>query len=458
MADDISIAHEFYKIRNRWKTIDHRTWNMMIWVVDYQDIDILDKFMEIEASPIGIFDSIFFRLQTLFSSKENFEKEVWEEFLGWFTVPEQSEYDLIGAMKEDGYLDDDYAVNSSLPPTFDSLIIELQRLKNILPFKEENFILYFPPGLHEPGFQQWFSEQLQKELPPDIRLATIDPIGKRVFDKLVHHKTAVVQELSVDLNMAAAMKNAMNQDSDESRPHTPTARFQKQVRTVMEATVDDELSVQDESEILIELGYQLNMLTSKATAHLVSAIAFFSQKEDEEALDHVNMAIEMTEAETEAETEAYPIWRSSTLLKAALVLAKKKKDIALSCYQDIADKGVTQGDIFYVMEAYRMKAFIYFQSKKLDSAWEAAIYSLQAGTNLPLEIRRGSTFLYSAAIAYQIANDNNSKEEIILSLEQRFKEQIGDDWDTLLKGTETIDIKYMNKRNWLNFNKLLEWA
>ena len=63
MADDISIAHEFYKIRNSWKTIEHRKWNMMIWVVDYQDIDILDKFMEIEASPIGIFDSIFFRIQ-----------------------------------------------------------------------------------------------------------------------------------------------------------------------------------------------------------------------------------------------------------------------------------------------------------------------------------------------------------------------------------------------------------
>ncbi len=454
---DASVAHEFYKIRNKWKTIDKRQWQMAIWVCEYQDIDILDKFMEIEASPIGIFDDIFFRIQTTYTNDTQFEKEAWEAFLSWFNIPkEREEYDLIAAMKKDGYLSDDYAVNKDLPPTFDSMVTELLRLKALLKYDTENFILYFPPGLHEKEFQKWISKKLE-HLPKGIRFASIDPREGRMLSKLSKHKTATVVELSVALDMAAAMKNEMNKDSEENKPHKPSAKFQKQVRKVMDATIDDEISVKEETDTLIHLGYQLEMLTTKATAHLVSSIAFFSQKEDEEALEQVEKTIALTDGEDDDEGQHYALWRSAVLLKAALVLAKKKKDIALSCYQEIGTRAVTRGDVFYAMEAYRMKAFIYFQSKKLKDAWEAVIYALQAGSNLPLEVRRTSTFLYSAAMAMQIAKYND-KKDVQQGLEERFKTLIGDDWDTLLKGTETIDMKYMNRKKWLTANKFLEWV
>ncbi len=453
---DVTIAQEFYKIRNAWKTIDGKKWNMAIWVCDYHDIDILDKFMEIETSPIGMFNDIFFRIQTLYISEKTFEQELWKEFTSWFIPPKEEKYDMLGALKKDGYLDENYTVDLSLPPTFGSILKELTRLKQQLPLKEESFVLYFPPGVHSDGLEKWFSEKMEQGLPKDIRIATIDPIGGRKFSNLVKHKKAVVTELSVSLNMAAAMKNAMDSDSNESRPHSPSAKFQKQVRRIMEATVDKKMSVAEESEELLKLGYQLNILNTKATSHLVSAVAFFSVQEDKPALEHVEKTLLMTEDDSTSD-EAYPMWRSAMLLKAALVMVNKETNTALKCYRAIAAKAVNKGDIFHVMEAYRMQAFYHFKAGKQKEAWEASVYSLQAGTNLPIEVRRESTYLFTAALALQIAQDSRMDTKTIQKLTLKFENTIGEDWDTLLKGTEAIDSKYLNRSNWLSKNKILQW-
>ncbi|MCH5599236.1 hypothetical protein [Niabella ginsengisoli] len=61
MSSTTSVAQEFYKIREEWARVDKlKTWNLAVWIATYQDIDIIDKFIETERLPIGIFDDIFF--------------------------------------------------------------------------------------------------------------------------------------------------------------------------------------------------------------------------------------------------------------------------------------------------------------------------------------------------------------------------------------------------------------
>ena len=117
---------------------------------------------------------------------------------------------------------------------------------------------------------------------------------------------------------------------------------------------------------------------------------------------YADKAIKITEPEIDNGEEAYPIWRSAIMIKASLFLIEKKKDEAISCYQELAKVATSKVDVFYVMEAYRMIAFVEYKRKKLDKTWQASIFSLQAGTNLPLEIRRASTYLHAAAVAYQV--------------------------------------------------------
>jgi len=191
-----------------------------------------------------------------------------------------------------------------------------------------------------------------------------------------------------------------------------------------------------EGERLVALGKQLKKLILIATAHMVNATAFYGIKMKTEAMESVEKALEITVDKLDTLDEAYPIWRSAMMIKAALLVAEKRKQKeALNCYQEIADQAAQRGDAFYAMEAYRVRAHMFYHSRKPDVAWENIIFSLQAGTNLDIDFRRSSSFLFSAALALQIAEDKGEYEQAD-TLKERFIQYIGEDWEKLLEGTD----------------------
>lgn len=65
MGASSSVIQEYYKAVDYWADIAGKTdWRLAIWIVKETDMDLVDKFMEIERSPIGQFDDIFFRFDT----------------------------------------------------------------------------------------------------------------------------------------------------------------------------------------------------------------------------------------------------------------------------------------------------------------------------------------------------------------------------------------------------------
>ena len=63
MATGVSIASEYGKLQDLWRNIERdEEWRLVIWNAQVEDMDIIDKFMEIERSPAGEFTDIFFVL------------------------------------------------------------------------------------------------------------------------------------------------------------------------------------------------------------------------------------------------------------------------------------------------------------------------------------------------------------------------------------------------------------
>lgn len=476
-----SIAQEFYKIRDKWATIDKKKWNMAVWVCDYADLDIINKFMDIEASPIGVFDDFFFQFQTIFQNEEEFESKLWQEFLSWFgnseeetnetLAVENNKYDMVNALKKDGYLPKDYAVNRSLPPTFQSITKELIRIKTLITkqipdLEKTNLVLYFLPSIHNAGFEDWLINKLHVGLPEGIRLAALDLKGKPVLSNLRRQKKIGIVQLPIELDMANAIRNEMDKDSTGGKANDPAARFQKQVRLVMDATVDKALSIEEETDKLVIIAKQADNLGSnankqatkdnslEATAYMVNGTAFHSIEMKEEAMLSVEKAIELTGEKLEKlealavenkdkadelttqKLGSYNIWRSAMMIKAALLVNEKRKhEEALSCYLEIAEQAAKQGDAYYAMEAYRVRAQINFHKRKRAEAWEDVIFSLQAGTNLQPDYRLSSSFLYSAALALNIAEDDKEPVEIN-ALKEKYAIYIGENWQTLLAGID----------------------
>ncbi|WP_338794226.1 hypothetical protein V9L05_24060 (plasmid) [Bernardetia sp. Wsw4-3y2] len=446
---EASAAQEFNKVRNEWRTIDKKQWEMAIWISEYQDLDILDKFMDTEASPIGIFDDIFFRFNTFFENPEQYEQGLWNEFLAWFETPNEKKYDIIGALKEDGFLPQDYKVDSDLPPIFISVLKELKRLKNTLKLEDINFILYFPPAkMHQKNWAKWFESKLGSgKIPKDIRFAAIDLRQERVLkDVQSTYGKQRVRELYVDLDMLAAMNNEMDKDSEAGKPNSPVGKFQKQVRKVMEATANNKIDLDKETTRLKTLGYRLNLLNTKSSAHLICAIAFSSKQKTEKSFQEVNAAIKLTERGMMENVEgAYPVWRAAMLLKAALYMTDKDNEQAIFCYRKLTEKSKEQKDVFYTMEGFRQSAFLFAQMKRWKEAWTDCMLSLEAGSLLEQEMRRSSTYLFSAELALEIAKQSKRPLSDIQILHDAFTTLIGEDWQNLLEGKEALTQDYLQQ-------------
>ena len=86
MAASVSIASEYGKVQDLWRSIERdENWRLAIWETQVEDVDIVDKFMEVERSPAGEFSDVFFRFDASYQGNiGEFTKALWEEYVGWF--------------------------------------------------------------------------------------------------------------------------------------------------------------------------------------------------------------------------------------------------------------------------------------------------------------------------------------------------------------------------------------
>ena len=175
---ETSIAQEYYKLQEEWSKIDViPSWKLAVWVAQYPDVDIIDKFMEIECSPIGIFNDIFFKFESVYQGNVNeFEERLFREFCSWFQDTEKKEMNLNLALYESGLTTAPFVPNKDLVPNAENLWNELLRLRSTIKNIDDttHFSLYFPiVSYTKEHISQWFEVILDK-VPKHIRLVTID--------------------------------------------------------------------------------------------------------------------------------------------------------------------------------------------------------------------------------------------------------------------------------------------
>lgn len=62
MGASASVIQEYYKAVDYWADIvGNRDWKLSVWIVGQNDVDLVDRFLEIERSPVGQFDDIKYK-------------------------------------------------------------------------------------------------------------------------------------------------------------------------------------------------------------------------------------------------------------------------------------------------------------------------------------------------------------------------------------------------------------
>jgi hypothetical protein len=238
MGTSISIARQYYRLQKYWESIDaDKTWRLVIWAVRYADVDIVDKFMEIERSALGKFDDIVFRFDSSFrGDAAQFEKDLYEEWAGWFSEKPDPSLDILQALKNDGELRFDYRPDMTLEPTAVNLWKEMLRFKSSVKILDDTgFCFYIPPSRPEgEKLTEWFSWALE-DVPEGIRLVTVDFAEKR---KVKLNLSAKVRVIKPALDMPAAISNDMEKGILASDAVSAENQYALQVKRVMEPEFD----------------------------------------------------------------------------------------------------------------------------------------------------------------------------------------------------------------------------
>ena len=440
-----SIAQEYYKVQEYWAEIESdRQWRLAIWVAGYEEVEMVDKFMEIERSVLGKFSDIFFRFESVYKGKtETFEKELYEEWISWFDEKPDPSVDILLALKKEGMLLSDYRPDRKLKPTAENLWKEMLRFKSSIEgFEETGLCVYIPPtmtGSHP--MTDWFSEVLDNGIPRGIRLATIDYAEKRKVKLKASEKVCLIHPR---LNMQEAINNEMNREIMNGDASSLENQYLLQVKKVMEtATKKNESLLDKEIQTLLSLSGGIENRSIAITALLITSQAYYMIGSENKCMEYADKALaESGKAMRAGEPDGYPVWRSVLMLKAASLAGVKKRREAIVLYEQLAEEATSRQDVFYIMEAYRMAGYFYYELGEMNTSLETLLLSLYGGSFLDLETRRQSSFLLSAALALYIANDIRRSDDVDV-LENYLQEWLGKDWRQLV---ETEDMKKIKTR------------
>ncbi|NLR81636.1 hypothetical protein [Chitinophaga eiseniae] len=457
MSTTASIGQEFYKVRETWAAAERgQQWQLAIWLVQYADVDIIDKFLETERTAIGVFREIFFRFDTPFQEDHTaYEKALWEEYLEWFKPAPKEEYDIYQVLKKDRLLKADYAPDLRLPATLQSICQELLRLKScIIGLEDVGCCIYFPPlRPDQPDAGDWFTQVLQKGVPAGIRLVTIDivtnpkvMIGRKI-------PTALVRILQPSLDMPAAVKNEMDKGGGNSDSVSVDARFRKQIRKVMDCTTQADTSVMDsEVGILLGLCRKMNGPAHAVAGQMIAAQAYFMIREHRKSSAYADKAIAQSKQLMEANDPAgYSTWKSCVMIKAAILVGRKKRKQAIALYEELAYEAANRADAFLIMEGHRLCGHLYYELGQLNIAFENLLLALTGGSYLALDVRRQSTFLHAAVMAVHLCEKTRGPEDLKI-LRDRLQELLGDDWAALLQSDGMDHATVRRKANLFEFN------
>ena len=190
MHQTISIAQEYYKLDELWKQVASSHHQFYVWTVSYANLELLSAYLGLEETVYGLSDEIFFSFRTPFDvDTKSYENSLWEEFLSWFQDVEDKQYDMLSALQKDGLLKEDFQPNRQLPPTLQSVVVELERLRTSIQIENLTFVLSFGvQGGSKESTRWWFDMLLSLKHAPHIKYMGIEVDEQYIFPE-VERKT-----------------------------------------------------------------------------------------------------------------------------------------------------------------------------------------------------------------------------------------------------------------------------
>lgn len=251
--------------------------------------------------------------------------------------------------------------------------------------------------------------------------------------------------------MEAALRHEMGQLDSSNDLIAPENRFKQQVTVVMDCTLKRDKKLMDrETMKLLNIAGELEDTSIRISSLFITSTAYYSIREYDASMKYIDKTLSAAEkAMEENDASGYNYWRMAQYMKAAILTTEKQREEAIAIYDRVAQEAIVQKDPYYVMESYRMSGFLRYEEGKFEKAFDCFLLSLSGGSYLSEEVRKNSTFTYSANLALHLGRQVRAPIDVEI-LEAQLQEWLGDGWRELVDGPNMEQAKARRRGSLFN--------
>ncbi len=462
------ISRRYESLLTEWMGFrKNKETRLTIWQVSDDEIPMVERFINQEASEHGRSPDLFIALERPFHQPESYAKHIVDEMKEQLEAYQEAvpQNDQVPAWqvihkKEKGF--------EQSPQMF---IRNLEDFSRSIKDFEELTVAYLSPSeiLDPEHWEKWLIQALGSGIAENIRLLVLEVIDpalekgqSKTFRQLVQNYSEKVKLFRADLNMHGAMREAAAQGD----PNHPGVRFQTLYLDLGQAAGRKQINrVERLSQEALVIAQREDWPHLQVAVHSLVASAWLSKNNPRKAIESYESACQIAENTYKGPPKPWgtlggKLWIQSLFASASAKLLLPNYQTALADYEKICPLAEAQEDYFSHLEARRMAGYCHRLLGHRTQSWDNNLQALavaeqyselirqgatqeeaRAKPELRLALQRGLATLafVGQALLKLIPSQGNHQDEV--QIRQRLEILLGQDWESSLHQYQNLNPK-----------------
>ncbi|MVT09577.1 hypothetical protein [Chitinophaga tropicalis] len=424
------ISHRIDLMRARWHQYVQPDVQIIRWLVEPDEVQMVEGFFRLESSPHGQLPELFLKLATPFYEEQAYENAMLEEWLHRWETPEgQQELQATGITVQYNAAQYRQALNAG----HDAGKILWKALEdfatNISGFDGKLVLFIWPEECAFPKkWASWLQQFLEPGIPPHLRVMLFDVKKQEYLQRCAALKHATT--IPANLNM----REAIRQIATSGNPHNPTVQFNQCMFNLGDALSRRKLrEVHEWGQKAVAAGNKSGQISLEATGVIGYGSALFQLKEYPDAIRQLERAVQLTSqpAQTGDMSAGGVLVQAHAFRGAVYYRTRSWKDAEIA-YRQMGEAATQLQMPVMAMEGWRQAAHACEKHGNRKQAFEYFQHAYKAGLGLDPETRKVTAFpLVAAALHLQA----KALKETALQqdIETQLQQILGPHWEQQIR-------------------------
>jgi hypothetical protein len=400
---------------------------LLRWIVDDDSRQMVETFLRTEAEVAGSTPDLFLLFENPFVSGEDYGASLLADLS---EALERDREEIQEAGCAVGWTPPSPHPRLADPQIFARAMVSLAEFYG--DDADHLAIALLPSSIADPReWGDWLWVVIHSDLPPQVRLCTLEMDHSRVLDRIsdAARDLVWVQQPKIDFLGILKQLSALSGGSG------PGVNFRRHLLNLLALASGDPSRLPKASAPALTIARAQKWPALEALVHFVIGGALLNAgrpKEAAIAYEHSEAAVAEPE-EADKEVAGKVRFQSRMAQGSALVSGKEYLEAArvFESAVPLADEQ-TDARVQMTIECWRLAAFCYEQAGEPDESWRCGLLAFQVGEELELEDRRNTSLPYAGVGLLRICRD---LPDVCArdGLERWIQERLGPDWHTLVE-------------------------